>query len=84
MEGKLTWNGMKKELWKMNPNELQKKLQELETEKMKMEMKARGYSGDMGVPMSINRIADQKGNPTNLKNIRHRIAFIKNVLNIKR
>lgn len=78
MSEKLTWNAQKKELWKKNPAELMQKLQELETEKMKMEINTR-LGGHM-----VNRanIADGKKN-FKIKDLRHKIACIKTMLNVK-
>lgn len=83
MDEKLTWNGQKKLLWKMNVKELQEKLQQLETEKMKQEMQARRFLGDLAIPMMVNRQAKIKGDAFNLKEARHRIACIKTILNVK-
>ena len=83
MDGKLTWNGQKKEFWKMPIKELQEILQQLETQKMKEEMQSRRFLGDMQIPMTIKRQAKTKGDTFNLRETRHRIACIKTILNIK-
>ncbi len=83
MEGKHNWNAQKKELWKSPIKNLQKKLQELQTEKIRMEMRSRGYTGDMTIPISINRLGNTKESSVNLKGLRHKIAFIKTVLTVK-
>ena len=83
MEGKYNWNAQKKDLWKSPVKELQNKLNELQKEKMKAEMNARGFMGDISVPMKQDRIMNSKQSHVNLKNLRRKIAFIKNVLNLK-
>ena len=83
MEGKLTLNGQKKLLWKLDVKELQERLQQLETQKIREEMQSRRFLGDLSIPMTIQRQAKIKGDTFNLKNTRHLIAFIKTILNIK-
>ena len=83
MNSELTWNGMKKQLWKAPIKELQEKLEELKKEKIMAEMVSRGYSGDPQVPMSLGRKATESKHPVNLKNIRHRIACIKTMLKVR-
>lgn len=56
--------------------ELRKRLEELKTEKMRQEMKARGFAGDLEIPMSKNRMANTHEAYVNLKKVRHQIAFI--------
>lgn len=83
MDGELTWNGQKKEFWKLNVKELQAKLQELETQKVRAEMKARGFMGDFSFAMHHRRLANTKESHVDLKGLRHKIACIKTILHVK-
>lgn len=83
MDGKYNWNAQKKELWKMDTNELMKKIQELQKEKIKMEMRARGFVGDLSIPMSKNRLINTRQSHIDLKGLRHKIACIKTILTVK-
>lgn len=63
--------------------EIRNRLKELQKEKMNQEMRVRGYTGDMLVPMLKNRIANEHGASVDLKNVRHQIAFIKQTIKEK-
>ena len=80
---KLSWNAQKKELWKLKPNVLMEKLQELQTEKMKLEVTLR-MGGKTSKRYGYHSVSKQGYNVfSNLKNIRHRIGCIKTMLNVK-
>lgn len=83
MADKKSWNAIKKDLWQMDVGELQKKLQELNNQRYKDEAKARGYSGDLRVPMHCGRVSNSHESSVNLKVLRHRIACIKTMLHVK-
>lgn len=83
MDGKLSWNAEKKELWKMKSNDLMQRLQELQKDEMFQEMRSRGYTGDPYIPMSSNRMQNTHDCIVNIKQTRHKIACIKTMLNIK-
>ena len=83
MEEKESWNAQKKELWKLPTNKLMLKLQELQTNLMKIEMKARGFGGDPSVPFLNNRIGNTTQEHWDIKGLRHKIACIKTMLNVK-
>ena len=67
-----------------NETVYRKRLAELQLEKMNQEMRARGYTGDMLVPMLKHRIANEHGASVDLKNLRHQIAFIKQTIKEKK
>jgi len=71
---KLSWNAHKKELWKLNPSQLMEKLQELQTQLFKDNNKIR---------MGSKRQACTEKNHVDLKGLRHKIACIKTMLNVK-
>lgn len=76
------WNSEKKELKKLSIKELQEKLQELQTEKFKMEtdmMRGQGTS----VTTRNYPIAKQTKPYGNLKKIKKTIAVVKTFLHVK-
>lgn len=74
MKGKLTWNAQKKDLWKENTKELMKKLQELETQLIKDTSK---------ITFGAHRVECTPDAHADLKGLRHKIACIKTMLNVK-
>lgn len=82
-EERYHWLNMKKRLWKMPLKQLDDLLTELQKDKMLEEMKLRGWTGDPQVPMSIHRKAMSKGDVGNLKELRHKIAYVMYVINTK-
>ena len=79
----ISWNAQKKEMRGMDTKELMEKLQQLETEKVRMEMKSRGFGGDRGIPMSQRRMSNTKESHIDLKGLMHKIASIKTILYVK-
>lgn len=72
---KLTWNAQKKELWKMPIEELEEKLNQLERQLMKDNVRC-GSSG--------KRVANTKESHVDLKGLRHKIACIKTIIKQKK
>ena len=89
MNGELTWNGIKKELWKEKPNVLMKKLQELETEKQRVEVYLRMNGHSAKRYAYQNKVDTASGNirkefrSGNLNQIKKQIACVKTMLNVK-
>lgn len=75
MAEKLSWNAQKKEFWKMNTRDLMKKLQELETILFKKNMDA--------FKRHKRRQAYVKGDRLSIKDLRHKVACLKTILNVK-
>ena len=71
----MNWTPWKKELWQMPVEELNKKLEELQKEKFKAEIQARGAGR--------KRMNNTAASHVDIKGIRHRIACIKTILNTK-
>lgn len=67
----------------MDVSELQNRLKQLETQKMKEEMQSRRFLGDLNIPMMRDRQAKTKGDNFNVGNTKRYIALIKTILNIK-
>ena len=65
---------------RMNVKDLNDKLQELKVQKMKDEMQARRFLGDLQIPMTSKKQAKVKGDTFNLKRTRRMIAFIETLL----
>lgn len=88
MDGKLTWNGKKKELWGYGHRELTKLLQELENERRDLEVKYR-MQGRTHKRFNSNAVRSYYNKNKsalhigNLGQVRKRIACIKTILNIK-
>lgn len=80
----LSWNVQKKELWRLNVKELEKKLIEMIKEKYSMEARSRGYTGDPVVPMSQHRVMNTQQSHVDIKGIRHKIACLKTMIREKR
>ena len=74
-ENKLSWNAIKKNLWKLDTKDLMVKLQEIETEVMKQEILLRTGVGE--------RRAYSKGQKGNLGELKRRIACIKTMIHTK-
>ena len=74
----------KNEIRSLTIDQLQDRLLELNKEKMKVEMRGHGFTGDMGIPMTKGRLANMPDQePTALKPIKTKIAFIKQVISMK-
>ncbi len=71
----LKWNAIKKELWKLNVSDLQIKLQEILTERQKVEVTVR-------IGHKKRQVYHEK-DKFNLKNLNKRIACIKTMLHVK-
>lgn len=72
---KTRWVEEKKELKQKSVSELQDILKDLHLEKLKMEVDARSHH--------LNRQVSQRDHPVNLKNIRHKIAFVNQLIHLK-
>ncbi len=82
MNQEYNWNGEKKDLKKLDTNMLQEKLQELETEKMKLETDM--YRNNGSSLLIRNYPFNKQSKPYgNIKKIKKTIAFIKTILHIK-
>lgn len=82
MNGKYNWSAEKKDLKKLKVNDLMEKLQEMETERFRLETHMRSSNG------SSVHIRNYPSEPQlrpygNLKKIKKTIAYIKTILNIK-
>lgn len=81
-EEKLSWNAEKKLLWKEKAPVLMEKLQELETNRMKLETKMMTKAGSS---MSVRNYPTEKyiGKFGNIRLIKKQIACVKTMLHVK-
>ena len=76
----------KEELRTLSIEKLEINLNELEMQKMKLEMAARNYLGDLRVPMTVNRNMNSMARDKvgyDIKGLRHKIACVASIINEK-